>query len=84
MKIAEDLINLLTEAKQEVPGKMRDIARMYRDAYRGPGRGSAPTSRGPIRSSGFGSTDHRLSEPCNGKVNDPYVAVSIPRSRPVK
>ena len=64
MKIADDLINLLTEAKQEVPPKMRDIARIFRDSYR-PGR---PTvNRQASRNSAFSSVDMR-QEIKNGKV----------------
>ena len=60
-KIAEGIINLLTEAKQDIPPKMRDIARMYRDSYR-PGRPTGgPGGRGGGRTSAFSSVDFRLA-----------------------
>ena len=67
-KIADELITLLTETKQEVPSKMRDIARMYRDSYR-PGRTTnlrAPGQR-TNHNATFSSMDIREQQN-NGKV----------------
>jgi len=72
-KIADELITLLTETKQEVPSKMRDIARMYRDSYR-PGRPSNLTRPGRTNHNAtFSSMDIREQQN-NGKAEPKVVA----------
>ena len=74
-KIADELITLLTETKQEVPSKMRDIARMYRDSYR-PGRPSNLTRPGRTNHNAtFSSMDIREQQN-NGKVSEFFCSFS--------
>jgi len=63
MKIAPDLIEILTEAKQIIPAKLRDIARMWQDSGRRNGTSKSARDRGT-----FGGTDVRLSQNSTGST----------------
>lgn len=66
MKIAPDLVNLLSEAKQDVPDKLKQIARAYHDNG---GRRVPKESRGSAN--GFASQDIRQRDKAAEKSEPP-------------
>jgi len=68
MKIAPGLVDLLSEAKQDVPDKLKQIARAYHD-----NGGRRPPKENNRNANGFGSTDIR-EKAKNGDKAEPVSA----------
>jgi len=73
-KISDDLLQLLTEAKQEVPSKLKDIARSYRDNR--PVRPNGGVyARSAARQAPYGATDMRFAN-----KEEPQEKVKVPQN----